>query len=543
MHRKFKYVKAKVYDTQSDKFVFPEYELPELEHKDNFGITFSGGGTRSASLTMGQLRALNRIGVLKRAKYMCGVSGGSWGSLPFIYLDKNISDETFWGEYLEPNQITLENLKLTPKHSMSYAISNSKILKNVIKDIFEGHDLYSRVISRIFLDPFNIGEPYKFFTYNEKTRDDIIKQNSGLKLSEKDFYLVNPNKNRPYYIAQGILQEYSYFEKSRTKSAEILAPKYIERYQFEMTPLYVGINKFYKGNKTFPNDIGGGYVQPHGFNTEAPDIFDSKTKIAQMKLGGKNNTFNLGEIIGTSGAAPAVMSWITNILQGLIPNIPIFPEFKYWSKFSNPLKAKTKSFDFADGGGLENLGIMPLLKRGVKKIIVFSNCETPLTGTDEKTKPPQITDSIPALFYPLKNNYGQKDFDNNIVFANQIDKYNKLVKSLLEKINAGEPPIHIDKYNVTQQDFYDIKGGYEVKIMWVYNSPCSQWYKNLQTQVKDFMDDKKNRLTNFPNYKTFEQNPPQIIDLTPEQVNLLAHLSAWIINESSDLINEFLTSD
>jgi len=540
MDKKFKYVRAKVYDTQAKDFVFPEDELDEMKNKDSLGITFSGGGTRSASLTLGQLRALNNLGVLKRAKYMCGVSGGSWGTLPFVYLDKNISDKTFLGDYLNPNQITLENLKNVPAQSMANAIANSKILKSLIKDILEGHDLYSRVISRIFLKPFNIGEPNKFFTYNEKTRDEIVKQNSGSKFTADDFYLVNPNPNRPFYIAQGTIENYSFLNSQTAKAIELPAPKNIDRYQFEMTPLYVGINPLYKDSKTFNGDIGGGYVQPHGFDTDAPDNFDTSTKWGQMKLGDKSRIFNLGEIIGTSGAAPAVYDWFTDLVEHIILKMPIFPDFKYWSNFNNPTQGNTKTYDFADGGGLENLGIMPLLKRGVKKIIIFSNCETPLTGSDENTDPPQITDSIPALFRPLKDNYGQKNFAYNVVFDKQIDKYNTLVKVLLQKIKDGVPPIHVDTYKVTQQDFYGIKGGYEVEIMWVYNSPCTKWYAQLQAPVQDFMKDKKNHLTNFPHYKTFLQNPPEIIDLTPEQVNLEAHLSAWIVNESADLIKDFL---
>lgn len=535
MDKKFNNVRAKVYDTQVENFVFPEDELDELKDKDSLGITFSGGGTRSASLTLGQLRALDKIGVLKRAKYMCGVSGGSWGTLPFVYLPDSITDETFLGKYIEPNQITEANLKDTPPQSMASVISNSKIIQDLIGTILEGHDLYSRIISRIFLEPFNIGAPDKFFTYNEKTRDQIVKQNQGSKLTEDDFYLVNKLVNRPYYIAQGILQEYSY-TTVKAKTEGILAPKNIERYQFEMTPLYVGINKFFKANKTFPNDIGDGYVQPQGFNSDAPDTFDAKTKIAQMKLGGKNHIFNLGEIIGTSGAAPAVKSWLTNIIQGLIPRLPLFPDFDYWCNFDNPLKARTKSFDFADGGGLENLGIMPLLKRGVKKIIIFSNCETPLTGYYEQQN--QITDSIPALFYPLKDNYGQKDFDKNVVFANQKDKYNKLVSTLLQKQKNNEPTIYTDTYTVTKQDFYGIKGGYDVDIMWVYNSLPGNWTKQLDPKIAENI---KNKVYgNFPFYKTFGENPPQLIDLTPEQVNLEAHLSSWIINSNADLINKFL---
>ncbi len=541
MNKKSINVTAKVYDTQAKNFVFPEDNLEELKGKESLGICFSGGGTRSASLTLGQLRALDKIGVLERAKYMCGVSGGSWGSLPFIYLDKNIGDSTFLGEYLAPSQITLNNLKQTPKNSMANAISNSKILKDTIIEALklrkEGkddpRDLYSLIVADIMLKPFNIGEHNKFFTYNEQTRDEILNQNKGFK--KDDFYLVNPNKNRPYYIAQGIVGNYSHADLLPSKQDEKLAPKTIERHQFEMTPLYVGVNQLFKPTNITPNAIGGGYVQPHGFNSNSPVKFDSSTKLVQTTLDSKNSIFHLGEIIGISGAAPAVYSWICDLVNKLF-KVQLFPNQKYWCNFSNPTSAVVSRYDFADGGGLENLGIMPLLKRGVKKIIVFSNCETELKGSNESNK--EITNSIPALFYALKDNYGQEDFKDNIVFANQKGKYEILVKALMQKNKDGLPPIFVDKYQVTPQPCYGIEGNYEVEIMWVYNSKCSKWYNQLSKEVQDLITGKK-EFSNFPFYKTFMQNPPHIIDLTPEQVNLEAHLSSWGLIESIDELKKF----
>ena len=59
-------------------------ETPEREklvslRKFDVGIAFSGGGTRSASATLGQLRGLEQNGWLARVRYMTAVSGGSWG--------------------------------------------------------------------------------------------------------------------------------------------------------------------------------------------------------------------------------------------------------------------------------------------------------------------------------------------------------------------------------------------------------------------------------------------------------------------------------
>jgi hypothetical protein len=144
------------------------------------------------------------------------------------------------------------------------------------------------------------------------------------------------------------------------------------------------------------------------------------------------------------------------------------------------------------------------------------------------------------LFHPIKNNYFQIDFDDNVVFANQDDKYQILVSDLLGKISKGQPAIHTNTYTVTPQKFYNITESYDVDIMWVYNAGCSEWYNSLSDDVKKFISDNNNQFHNFPYYKTFLQNPPEIIDLSPEQVNLIADLSSWLLISNEKLIKDFL---
>jgi hypothetical protein len=53
-----------------DGFTFPEHAIDTYEGKRDFGVCVSGGGTRSASLTAGQLRALQTNGILDKAGYL-----------------------------------------------------------------------------------------------------------------------------------------------------------------------------------------------------------------------------------------------------------------------------------------------------------------------------------------------------------------------------------------------------------------------------------------------------------------------------------------
>lgn len=511
MKNRAKYVSAKVFNTLDEGFQYPENQLEELESKKNVGICFSGGGTRSASLTMGQLRGLEHIGVLDKVKYLSAVSGGSWGSVPFLFLDESISDEHFLGTYVAPHDLTENMLSYAPKYSLSYAISNSKLFDDLIKNIFANDERYANIIAEIFLQPFNIGNMRRFFTYNKDTRKKILENN--IQLEPGDFYLMNSRNNRPYPIIGGTL----------------LRPKF-GRYQFEMSPLYVGINGFWKQAGAGGYDIGGGYIEPHGFDSDSPDAFNEGTQMAKVRLGRPRHMFTLGDMIGTSGAAPAEyamrlgLEWIG------------FPEFKYWSP-AEAKDTKSKETDFGDGGILENLGIMPMLKRGVEKLIIFVNCQTALSKDDKGNI--SIASSIPALFHQIKNQNGEGNFDENIIFAFQEDKYQNLVDGLLTKISNGESAIFTDTYKITDQPHYNLKGGNNVEIMWVYNSRIDNWVQELPIGVKHKLEN-GDYGKRFPYYKTFMENFPNIIDMTPEQVNLMGHQAAWSMVNSENTIKNFI---
>lgn len=506
------HIKTKVYDSYSEGFKYPESEVPELQKKNNVGICFSGGGTRSASLTMGQLRGLIEIGVLDKIRYSSAVSGGSWGSVPFIYMDNSLTDEQLLGKYVSPEEITTKNIEDAPELSLTYAISNSKIFDDIWKFILRGNDMYSSIISDIFLKPFNIGNMKKFFTYNKESLDRILENNPDL--TPDDFYLVNENKNRPFHIVNGT----------------ILRPDF-GRYLFEMTPLYSGTQTLFNGaGSNGKYDIGGGFVETFGVNTDAPDEYNAKTQMAECRLGRNRKRFSLGDMIGTSGAAPAEYAERYHVDFA-------FPEFKYWS----PLKAEStraKEYDFGDGGILENFGIMPMLKRKVDRIIVFMNSSTPLTY-DSKKKEYTICDSITALFKPLKDQYGDKDFDSNVVFSNINDEYISTLKALYNKVEKGEPAVYTGKYNTVNQPHYGIQAGHEVEVMWVYNTRVKNWVNMLPLNIKSNLED-GDYGDRFPNYKTFMENPPYIIDMKPEQVNLMAHQAAWNIVSNKEYFDNFV---
>ena len=107
-------VRTWIVDAESDialpEIADDELAVPLLSERASFGVAFSGGGTRSATASLGQLRGLHKLGWLQRARYISSNSGGSWATVPYTYLPSSISDEQFLGSYISPEALNDGNL-------------------------------------------------------------------------------------------------------------------------------------------------------------------------------------------------------------------------------------------------------------------------------------------------------------------------------------------------------------------------------------------------------------------------------------------------
>lgn len=506
-----KYVFCKVWNATHNGIQFPEKSDPdlkvdELDQRPNVGVAFSGGGTRSAAATLGQLRGLYELGLLSKIRYISCVSGGSWACVPFTYLPEEWTDETFLGQFISPQDLTADALENTDHNSFAHMIANSVILDDFLKNAarFAGDETYSRALGDTFLNEFGIDSLKRFFSLDEKSVSAILKNNGHL--NSDDFYQVR--EGRPFLIAGSTLL--------RSNND----PPLPQKIHFESTPLYVGAPVLHKKAGSNGLDLGGGYIEPFGFDSDEPADPPNQNQIAKVRLGTSRHRYTLSDVIGASGAAPAEtldkigLDWLG------------FPEFKHWS-VPAPHKSRAREYNFGDGGHLENLGIMPLLMRKVDKMVVFVNTKAKLKGGLKG----EINDSIPPLFGQTPN------FKLNHVFPKA--KYQKLVDGLIQTKASGRTVMYADTYRVREAKHYGVDGGWDVQVLWVYNERVGDWEKELPAKIRKWIG--VGSLGNFPNYKTFFQNPPAVIDLSAKQVNLLANLSCWNVIQNKDLIKSMLT--
>jgi hypothetical protein len=434
------------------------------------------------------------------------VSGSSFILTAFTYLPGSWTDKTFLGPIIPPEDVTVDHLRRTDRNSFAHAIANSVLVDDFLKNAarLAGDETYSRAVGDSFLNPFGLDSLQRFFSFDQKSVSMILRHNPDM--TEDDFYQVRPG--RPYLIVNSIILKTSN------------DPPFPRRILFESTPLYVGTRNLHKEAGSNRRDIGGGYIEPFGFDSDAPDKAPNQSNRVRVRLGVSRHRYTLSDVIGSSGAAPA------KTLAQIGLSILGFPEFKYWP-LTRIGQTSAKEYEFGDGGNLENLGVMPLLMRKVKRIIVFVNTRDELLGGDIG----QINTSIPPLF-------GQTPrFQLNLVFPKV--KYASLVQGLLAAKQAGGTVLFKDRYLVQENTHYGIEGGWEVEVLWVYNERVSAWEKELPARIRRMIG--TGSLGNFPHYHTFFQNFPAIIDLSAKQVHMLAHLSCWNIVNNEDVFQSMLT--
>ena len=521
-HDRRRFVNTRIWNTEAEPASFPERDDPDglavpwLPEKADLGVAFSGGGTRSASATLGQLRGLRAAGLLEHVRYISAVSGGSWAAVPFIYLPQQFDEKLFLGDAKDPQALTLNDFIHAAQGSLALVISDTVVTDDFLWEVLKlgGNEAYARAIGRLFLKPFALDDTDRFFTFHTAARDAVIAGNRETDdrwyyLEEGDFYTVR--KGRPYLVVGSTILRVDNTGYSRKKM------------QCEYTPLYTGVRRLFPRAGRYGAPVGGGYVESFAYDSKNPrEQWDGRRW--RVKLGRERYRLTLSDVIGSSGAAPA------ELLEKKRFNHLGFPEFRHWP-IHRVGQIDEEEYGHGDGGHLENLGVMPLLARGVKNMIVFVNTKTKFRPRAQKNP---YAESLEPLFRPVKDrddSDGKAQFMSNHVFED-AGKFDALIRGLQKRKTQGQTLIHCDTYTVLPNLHYRIEGNYAVNVCWIYNEAVKTWSDALNTKVRRRVAG----LPRFPHYRTFFQNPPKVIDLSVEEVNALAHLSCWNVTTNAQII-------
>ena len=525
-------LQTNVWMNKDTSYLFAEEKLPQPPRKT--AVCFSGGGTRAMAAAFGQLRGLHTLGLMDNVGYISCVSGGSWASTIYTYYRSGTNDDDdLLGPVTNPADITYTNLDQMPTSRLGYpaTLSLRDVLLKLMEEGLEADRLWLEGVGRVFFAPFGFHETDKpaYFSLDANTVADIVARNP--QLAGATFYTAR--EKRPFLLINGTLL-----------GPDALAPFAQEKIVgFEMTPLYIGVpygqtiayESEHEQTQTQP--IGGGYVEPFAFGGSAPTTPcqpSSLPGVCDVKVVGGKRPFSLTDASGISSSAFAAIADKLHIANALDPEQP------YWPINQGQFQDAT-TFTFGDGGNIENYGLIPLLLRGINRIVVFVNSETKL-GLDYDPSQPPGKDVVDAFLPPLFGFPNQIN-PNNTVFTQQA--WQNLITALQTQKQQGLPLVTIQTHTVQANAWWGLPGGWDVDICWVYNDRVASWEQqlpdHLQEQIKlgnDFLP--VGPFRHFPNYLTVDEDLLDLVKLTPAQVNLLANLSCWNVMQSESLLQPLL---
>lgn len=356
----------------------------------NVGICLSGGGSVAMISALGQLRALVEMGVLEKARAISTVSGGSWATVPFIYLPAAIDDATFLGPYeANPNSLTLNELSQTPEGYMGSAVAAEGIVwTNMAKEAaallanknFPNNRIWNYLIARHILQPFGLAEvdvnpneqgsvgglkkniAQNWFAHSESEADNIKAANPDLQGIPYYVYAGldgSPNRvKRPYHLCNSAMFITPDDPKMQPYGT-LLAP--LQCTAIGTGVFQTGLGKPFGGKETGSQDVGGGLVSSQMFNSTPTDLNADDDATAVVA---KGQLFSLADITANSSAFYATL--LTKLAS-------MDPAYDYWP-VKDAVAGESFLTQFADGGAIDNNGLLNLLAYDdIDKAIVFTN--------------------------------------------------------------------------------------------------------------------------------------------------------------------------
>ena len=505
----------------------------------NVGVCFSGGGSRALSATMGQLRGLSqppgpgqkpwidRIGTIS------SVSGGCWASSLYTYLPDKFSYSNFLNSPAGPSELTWSggaspsNLAYLPPDNMGWVptrIGWEELYDQVEyfrkQGFNDSHQWWRAAIGNLIFRDFDLYSPDKFqptkyFGWQEFYFDRVTKPYNPLTAGDLRF-----SRNYWPWLIMNAGMFYPDFSGKQ-----------------ELVPFFSSMQQ---GGilGTFPQHgqsgpvVGGGTVQPFALGSQ----FQAKQSDGRVKVS-QSRPFSLVDMAAMSSSAFAAEFENKYGLDDLVP------EYTYWSPINGGSVGQT--YQFADGGNIENSGLVTLIANTqLKKIVVFVNSSEAVEHDLTTFEYTQVPATIPPLFgyQPIggildssgyKLYKGDPDPRQPLSRYNQVfpsDRFHELLDGLKNAINGRRDsaiffqkslPVKLNSwFGISKEQVRN------VDVLWVCNNKVSSWEDQItdpkikqELSLRDIPD---TGLWNFPYYSTLEQ-----LNLTPRQVNMLAHLSCW----------------
>jgi hypothetical protein len=532
-----------------DSSYFPESNL--LEHRPNTAISFSGGGSRAYIAAMGYLAALRDLDLLKNVRYIGGISGGSWATIAFTYLQNHTDDNAFLGEIVPPEAIRFDKLKfMDPRCARAFPNTNFTAVAKEVLEQGIAHtpaDGYALATSDVYLAPISVPLSTRF-SWDEDTVADIKRRNPQL---ENATFTI-PVHDRPFPVIHITLVG--------PKEGAPFIPVTQNYTKLEITPLYFGTMKNTAVQYTYDihgskhTVLDGGVVEPFaaawkGGGAPAQGLPENATSgILEVPEPGEFLDLRYG--IGASSYA--VGTFFESIV---VPKLAqeLCMQCDYWSP-ADP-EPKLTTMMIGDGGAYENVNLFSFLQRRVPKIVLFFLTSVPLQPHEDwdVLRDPQaydhISDDLAAFFgainYSLPR-YADRtyEYEKNTVFS--LHDFDRVALGLQAAQREGKGIFYTANLTTIENTWWGIPGGLAFEITFAYLGRLSAWEALLTPGMQALVVPKVNGsdlsvtiqegpFAGFPHYPTLAAG------VNFEQANLLADMAGWSLLQHEELFRRMLS--
>ena len=511
---------------------YPERATPGVEPPPLTGVCFSGGGTRSYAATMGQLRGLTKAGLMPEIGYVSAVSGSAWIIAPYCYHSDSVGESELLGIHRDPDQLALGDLETLEPTSLGWAATLDfarHLAESRERHAGQPSEVWNDAIGTTFLKPYGLYDANRptGFTWSELSVADIRRRVPAL--GESIPHVVSRSSYRPYPILHATL---NWPDDQRD-------PWESNRVGFELAPLGVGTPSALtlESPRHGPHRVGGGFIEPCGFGSAMPA--EPPTPDGLVLVDAPERPLSLAEAVGASSAFST-----PNRDLRMYPHATCWPIDLAGHAGVEPATSEA----FSDGGDSENYGLIALLRRRVGAVVVFVNSVWPLSleydpsgwpaDTSEISPPHRTVDPfLPPLFGAPSPRFHQNQVFDTADFA-------PLIEALQAAKRRGETVLAMTTHTVRANAWWGLEGGWDVRVCWVYNEYVERWGKQLPQPIRRAVADGRlpspeGPVARFPHFLTQGQNPGALIQLSPIQVNLLAHLSCWNVVENQGRLRQF----
>jgi len=456
--------------------------------------------------------------------------------------------------------------------------------------------LWQVLIGATFLLPYDLfafsddGLPVSYFAFDQNAADAIQKANAGTSLATETPNMVAQavRQSRPYLLCNMSMSVPD--PSSPSKPDPILVP-------VQSTPFFTGIVSSPGVADVNGRMVGGGGVTSFAFNSTPTTAVGGGTISVQQPrqwslvdiIGTSSAAFaaeiisifkhfaahpprfaaalrtNLDEILrkvalldldGDKAATimdNAISAVVRGDLQAHLANFSfdpteIVPSYQYWSPRNLTGGETVEPSLFADGGSLDNTGIASALAYSdIDNVIAFVNSVTHMSKDANGVI--VVDEMIPPLFgyQPYDELLGYVPYKGhpvpprNVPFANnQIfpsDQFAALRQGLWNASGNGtysDSPIYPQSsLPVLKNSWFGVSGNTTVNVLWVYLENTVTWSSSLSTAGEltsvSLIESELVSTKKFPHYNTFRDT-----QLKPNEINLLANLTAWTVMSNAE---------